>query len=235
MLFALFFCSFSTSSTRFNLMFFCVFSKLFNLESFIVLPVAKWLRFKNLLTCSRHYDIFTKTRSRMTTATAFSRQNDAGSRVNNTQYWENLVLVVVLVLESKALKCWTKLVSMGAYRFTHDTSIFPKTTRPRCQSNLASSDLTSPTKLVVINRAVALSSKPPPLTWISWNAPETRLKISHFLPSCRQLLLDCGIGVSSSSPGSNDLSSDPVVSQHRVLLFCQLKSMLDIVENDLLK
>ena len=49
------------------------------------------------------------------------------------------------------------------------------------------------------------------------------------------VLMDCGIGVSSSSSGSSDLSSDPVVSQHRVLLFCQLKSMLDIVENDLLK
>ena len=72
--------------------------------------------------------------------------------------------------------------------------------------------------------------------FLEWSiAPETRLKISHLLPSCRQLLLDCGIGVSSSSPGSNDLSSDPIVSQHRVLLFCQLKSMLDIVENDLLK
>ena len=45
----------------------------------------------------------------------------------------------------------------------------------------------------------------------------------------RQLLLDCGIGVGS------DVSSEPVVSQHRVLLFCQLKSMLNIVENDLLK
>ena len=33
----------------------------------------------------------------------------------------------------------------------------------------------------------------------------------------------------------NDLSPDPAVSQHRVQLFCQLKSMLDIVENDLLK
>ncbi|XP_068672856.1 TATA-binding protein-associated factor 172-like [Montipora foliosa] len=55
------------------------------------------------------------------------------------------------------------------------------------------------------------------------------------LVALKQLLLDCGIGASSSSPGSNDLSSDPVVSQHRVLLFCQLKSMLDIVENDLLK
>ena len=39
----------------------------------------------------------------MTTATTFSRQNDAGSRASTTQYWENLVLVVVLVLESKAL------------------------------------------------------------------------------------------------------------------------------------
>ena len=48
-------------------------------------------------------------------------------------------------------------------------------------------------------------------------------------------MMDCGIGVSSSSPGSTDLSSDPVESRHRVLLFCQLKSMLDIVENDLLK
>ena len=39
----------------------------------------------------------------MTTATTFSRQNDIGSRMSNTQYWENLVLVVVLVSESKAL------------------------------------------------------------------------------------------------------------------------------------
>ena len=47
--------------------------------------------------------------------------------------------------------------------------------------------------------------------------------------------MDCEIGVGSSSPGSSDLSSDPVVFQHRVLLFCRLKSMLDIVENDLFK
>ena len=39
----------------------------------------------------------------MTTAILFSRQTDAGSRMSNTQYWENLVLVVVLVSESKAL------------------------------------------------------------------------------------------------------------------------------------
>lgn len=67
---------------------------------------------------------------------------------------------------------------------------------------------------------------------------ETTQKILNYamlLLTRRQLLVDCGIGVSSSSPGSSDLSSDPVVSQHRVLLFCQLRSMLDIVENDLLK
>ena len=37
----------------------------------------------------------------MTTATSFSHQNDAGSRMCNTRNWENLILVVVLVLESK--------------------------------------------------------------------------------------------------------------------------------------
>lgn len=41
---------------------------------------------------------------------------------------------------------------------------------------------------------------------------------------CRQLLLDCGIGVQTES-----------VSQHRALIFCQLKTMLDIVEKDLLR
>lgn len=40
----------------------------------------------------------------------------------------------------------------------------------------------------------------------------------------RQLLLDCGIGVQTES-----------VSQHRALIFCQLKAMLDIVEHDLLR
>ena len=39
----------------------------------------------------------------MTTATMFSRQNDAASRASTIYYWENLVLAVVLVLESKGL------------------------------------------------------------------------------------------------------------------------------------
>ena len=65
--------------------------------------MAKWLNFLHLITCSRHYDILAKRRGRMTTATTFSRQNDAGSRESTTQYWENLVFVAVLVSESKAL------------------------------------------------------------------------------------------------------------------------------------
>ena len=37
------------------------------------------------------------------TAIAFSRQNDAGSFKHTTKYWENLLLVVVLVLGLKDL------------------------------------------------------------------------------------------------------------------------------------
>ncbi|XP_055378058.1 TATA-binding protein-associated factor 172 [Condylostylus longicornis] len=44
------------------------------------------------------------------------------------------------------------------------------------------------------------------------------------LPALKQLLLDCGIGIENET-----------VSQHRALIFCQLKTMLDIVEKDLLK
>ena len=51
----------------------------------------------------------------------------------------------------------------------------------------------------------------------------------------RQLLLDCGIGASESSNNSTDDALNSVMSQHRALIFCQLKSMLDIVEKDLLK
>ena len=39
------------------------------------------------------------------TATKSSRQNDTGSLVSTTQYWGNLVVVVVLVSESKAFYC----------------------------------------------------------------------------------------------------------------------------------
>nr|CAD7432736.1 unnamed protein product [Timema monikensis] len=50
------------------------------------------------------------------------------------------------------------------------------------------------------------------------------------LPALRQLLLDCGIGGPlTEHPG------ELVINQHRALIFCQLKAMLDIIENDLFK
>ncbi|CAL8122887.1 unnamed protein product [Orchesella dallaii] len=52
------------------------------------------------------------------------------------------------------------------------------------------------------------------------------------LPALKQLLLDCGIGVTDSN---SSLESFEVVNQHRALIFCQLKVMLDILENDLFK
>jgi TATA-binding protein-associated factor len=48
------------------------------------------------------------------------------------------------------------------------------------------------------------------------------------LPALKQLLHECGIG----QEGGEDVS---VVGQHRALVFCQLKAMMDIVETDLLK
>ncbi|KAG5421534.1 MOT1 [Candida metapsilosis] len=63
------------------------------------------------------------------------------------------------------------------------------------------------------------------------------------LQSLRTLLLECGIGTQDSDYGkvkhkkTNDalMPLEGVISEHRALIFCQLKDMLDIVENDLLK
>lgn len=56
------------------------------------------------------------------------------------------------------------------------------------------------------------------------------------LLALRQLLLDCGIGLDSTN-GSVDSTETggSVVSIHRALIFCQLRSMIDIIESDLLK
>ena len=43
----------------------------------------------------------------------------------------------------------------------------------------------------------------------------------------KQLLNECGIGTENNE--------NSVVGQHRALVFCQLKAMMDIVERDLLK
>ncbi|XP_057659908.1 TATA-binding protein-associated factor 172 isoform X3 [Diorhabda carinulata] len=52
------------------------------------------------------------------------------------------------------------------------------------------------------------------------------------LPALKQLLQDCGIGVDDNTDKE---STDIVINQHRALVFCQLKAMLDIIEEDLLK
>lgn len=64
---------------------------------------------------------------------------------------------------------------------------------------------------------------------------------SSKLKALKQLLLDCGIGISSVVGGvggdeqQQSLAIESVVNQHRALVFCQIRSMVDIIENDLLK
>ncbi|QPG72722.1 hypothetical protein FOA43_000023 [Brettanomyces nanus] len=58
------------------------------------------------------------------------------------------------------------------------------------------------------------------------------------LMALKNLLKECGIGLSgdlSSATGSAELLQENVISQHRALIFCQMKDMLDIVENELLR
>mmetsp|Transcript_11790 Transcript_11790/g.47593 ORF Transcript_11790/g.47593 Transcript_11790/m.47593 type:complete len:566 (-) Transcript_11790:190-1887(-) len=52
------------------------------------------------------------------------------------------------------------------------------------------------------------------------------------LMALQQLLLECGIGQSGGGKAAEDLGS---VGQHRVLIFAQLTSMLDLIERDLFK
>ncbi|KAL9593615.1 MAG: hypothetical protein Q9219_007467 [cf. Caloplaca sp. 3 TL-2023] len=54
------------------------------------------------------------------------------------------------------------------------------------------------------------------------------------LTALHDLLVDCGIG--SPSPNAGELGAETsYVSQHRALIFCQMKEMLDIVQNDVLR
>ncbi|KAJ9222306.1 hypothetical protein DTO271D3_6242 [Paecilomyces variotii] len=60
--------------------------------------------------------------------------------------------------------------------------------------------------------------------------------ISHApkLTALRDLLLDCGIGADPGNEGELDTGAS-YVSPHRALVFCQMKEMLDIVQNDVFK
>ena len=50
------------------------------------------------------------------------------------------------------------------------------------------------------------------------------------LSALRDLLVDCGIGVTPSD--LNDVSATNYVSPHRALIFCQMKEMLDMVQDE---
>ncbi|KAF7509289.1 hypothetical protein GJ744_008183 [Endocarpon pusillum] len=52
------------------------------------------------------------------------------------------------------------------------------------------------------------------------------------LTALRDLLIDCGIGVTEDA---GNISANNYVSQHRALIFCQMKEMLDMVQNDVLR
>lgn len=55
------------------------------------------------------------------------------------------------------------------------------------------------------------------------------------LTALRDLLVDCGIGTSPSA-NAGEIGAEPNhVSQHRALIFCQMKEMLDIVQNDVIR
>lgn len=68
---------------------------------------------------------------------------------------------------------------------------------------------------------------------------------SSKLKALKQLLIDCGIGIATQANDDNQQTQTPsqqapvelesVVNQHRALVFCQLRSMVEIIENDLFK
>ena len=68
-----------------------------------LLQIEKWQNYHRVLGLFCLDNIFAKPRTKMTTVSRFSRQNDVGLRALNVVLWENLVLTVVLVLDSKAL------------------------------------------------------------------------------------------------------------------------------------
>ncbi|EWC44054.1 hypothetical protein DRE_01406 [Drechslerella stenobrocha 248] len=55
------------------------------------------------------------------------------------------------------------------------------------------------------------------------------------LSALRDLLIDCGIGATASARDDDLAVASNAISQHRALIFFQLKEMLDIVETDVLK
>ncbi|CCH62650.1 hypothetical protein TBLA_0H03680 [Henningerozyma blattae CBS 6284] len=94
--------------------------------------------------------------------------------------------------------------------------------------------------------SLVLSPGHPQLAQVESYLKQTGLELHDIvnapkLNALRTLLFECGIGEedmekkSTSSLQSQLLKTENVISQHRALIFCQLKDMLDMVENDLFK
>ncbi len=86
--------------------------------------------------------------------------------------------------------------------------------------------------------ALVLSESHPQYYEVQRYLKDTRMSIHdiHHAPkllALRTLLLECGIGVADVDKSGG--VGDNVISQHRALIFCQLKDMLDMVEEDLLR
>lgn len=101
-------------------------------------------------------------------------------------------------------------------------------------------------KKVVNHPLLVLKKDHPKYSQIQSHLSATRSSLNDYkhsgkLVALRELLLECGIGNSSNSLDDGEASvsdsegTNSILNQHRVLIFCQLKSMIDIIESELLK
>jgi len=84
------------------------------------------------------------------------------------------------------------------------------------------------------NPAFVLKPNHPQYNLIMEKFKQSRSNLKEIKHSCKltalkQLLLDCGIGETPTTSAT----PTTVVSQHRALIFCQHRNMLDVIENDL--
>ena len=86
-----------------------------------LLQIKKWQNYCGVLDLFCLNNILAKPRTKMTSVSRFSRQNDVGLRALSVVLWENLVLVVVLVLESKS---WTEQGNALALLTLHPKSVW---------------------------------------------------------------------------------------------------------------
>ncbi|QLG70635.1 hypothetical protein HG535_0A05760 [Zygotorulaspora mrakii] len=91
--------------------------------------------------------------------------------------------------------------------------------------------------------ALVLSPDHPQLKQVQEYLKQTHLNLHDIvnapkLLALKNLLFECGIGerdMERKQSANQFPSSENVISQHRALIFCQLKDMLDMVETDLFK